>query len=100
MFVLSNFINAIAVILDQALWLYNLIVFIAVILSWVNADPYNPVVRILRSLTEPVFEWVRRHVPFAMVGFMDLSPMIVLLTLWFARLFLIRSLMDVALRLR
>lgn len=100
MFVLSNFINAVAIILDRVLWLYNVIVFIAVILSWVNADPYNPVVRVLRSMTEPVFEWVRRRVPFAIMGFMDLSPMLVLLTLWFARLFLVRSLMDVALRVR
>lgn len=100
MFVLSNFINAVAIILDQVLWLYNLVVFVAVVLSWVHADPYNPIVRLLRSVTEPVFEWVRRHVPFAMLGMLDLSPMLVLLGIWFARLFLIRSLVDLAMRLR
>ena len=99
MFVLGNFVNAIAVILDQLLWLYNLVVFVAVLLSWVNPDPYNPIVRMLRSVTEPVFDWVRRHLPFAMMGFLDLSPLIVLFTIWFARLFLIRSLLDVATRL-
>lgn len=99
MFVLGNFINAIAVILDQVLWIYNLVVLAAVVLSWVNADPYNPIVRLLRSMTEPIFEWMRRHVPFAMVGFLDLSPMLVFFAIWFGRLFLVRSLMDVAARL-
>lgn len=99
MFVLGNFISAVATILDQVLWVYNLVVFIAVLLSWVNPDPYNPIVRLLRSLTEPVFEWVRRRLPFAMMGFLDLSPLIVLFAIWFARLFLVRSLLDLATRL-
>lgn len=100
MFVMSNFISAIATIMDQVLWLYNIVVFITVLLSWVNPDPFNPIVRLLRSVTEPVFDWVRRHLPFAMMGFLDLSPLIVLFAIWFARLFLVRSLFDVATQLR
>lgn len=96
MFVLANFLNAAAAILDQVLWLYNIVVFIAVVLSWVGADPFNPIVRALRSVTEPVFAWVRARLPFAMLGMLDLSPMMVLVAIWFARLFLVRSLMDLA----
>ena len=100
MFVFGNFLSAAAAILDQVLWLYNLVVFVAVALSWVSADPFNPIVRALRSVTEPVFGWVRARLPFAMLGMLDLSPMIVLFAIWFARLFLVRSLLDVAARLR
>ena len=100
MFVFGNFLSAVANILDQVLWVYNLVVFVAVVLSWVSADPFNPIVRALRSVTEPVFDWIRRRVPFAMLGMLDLSPMILLFTIWFARLFLVRSLLDLAARLR
>jgi YggT family protein len=100
MFVFGNFLSAAAAILDQVLWVYNLVVFVSVALSWVSADPFNPIVRALRSVTEPVFDWVRRRLPFAMLGMLDLSPMIVLFAIWFARLFLVRSLLDVAARLR
>ena len=100
MFVLGNFLNAVALVLDRVLWLYNWVVLLAVLLSWVSADPYNPVVRFLRSATEPVFEWVRRRVPFAMMGALDLSPLLVLFTIWFAQKFLVVSLVDLAIRLR
>jgi YggT family protein len=100
MFVLANFLQALATILDQLFWLYSLVIMVAVLLSWVSADPFNPVVQLLRAVTEPVFGWVRRRVPFAVVGLLDLSPMIVLLAIWFGRLFLVRSLLDLASRLR
>ena len=59
---------AIAVVLSSLLWLYWWIVIIAVLLTWVNPDPYNPIVRFLRSVTEPVFYRVRRAMPFVVVG--------------------------------
>ncbi len=100
MFVLANLIQAVAVILDRVLQIYYYVVLVAVLISWVGPDPFNPVVRMLRAITEPVFEWVRRHVPFTMVGMMDLSPILVFFGIWFLRIFLIRSLLDLALRLR
>ena len=100
MFVLANFLQAVATILDQVLWLYSLVIFIAVLVSWVHADPFNPIVQVLRAVTEPVFAWVRRRIPFAVVGLLDLSPMIALLLIWFARLFIVRSLLELAARLR
>ena len=100
MFILGNLFEALAVILDKALWLYNLVVFVAVMISWVNPDPGNPVVQFLRSVTQPAFEWIRRRLPFAVVGMLDLSPIILLMFIWFARRFLVKSLFDLAFHLR
>ena len=100
MFVAGNVVQAIAVILDRVLWLYSIVMLIAVLLTWVNPDPYNPIVRFLRSATEPVFGWIRRHLPFAVIGMLDLSPMVALLGIWFIRMALVGSLMDLSLRLR
>ena len=100
MFILGNFLQAVARILDQLLFIYNWVVLIAVLLTWVSPDPFNPIVRVLRQATEPLFAWVRRHLPFAVVGMMDLSPILVFLFIWFLRMFLVGSLMDLSVRLR
>ena len=100
MFIFGNFLRAVALILDQLLQIYSFVVLVAVLLSWVHPDPSNPIVRFLRSATEPVFDWVRRRLPFTMVGMMDLSPIAVFLGIWFARLFLVNSIIDIASRLR
>ncbi len=95
MFVLSNFFQAIAVLLDTLLSIYFWIVIISAILSWVNPDPYNPIVRILRNLTEPVFATLRRWIPFTVIGGIDLSPIIVLLIIQFVKIFVVRSLAQI-----
>jgi len=97
---LARFCEAAAVVVDKALWLYSLVVLVAVLITWVSPDPFNPLVRILRQSTEPVFNWVRRRLPFVMVGMIDLSPMLVLLGLWFARMFVVGTLLDLSMRLR
>ena len=78
MFVLGNFIVAVARIIDMALTLYMWIIVIRAVLSWVNPDPYNPVVRLLYQVTEPLLARVRRWIPFRGMG-IDLSPIIILL---------------------
>ena len=100
MFILGNLLEAVAVILDRVLQLYSFVVLVAVLISWVSPDPFNPIIRFLRSATEPVFEWVRRSLPFAVIGMLDLSPMLVFFFIWFARMFLVNSLLDIATRLR
>ena len=97
MFLASNFIAAVANILDVVLELYMWIVIIAALISWVNPDPYNPIVRFLRSATEPVLRPIRRRIGFGMG--LDFSPMIVVLCLMFLRIFIVRSLIDLARRL-
>jgi YggT family protein len=91
MFVLANLIDAIAVVLDTVLYIYMWIVIISAIISWVNPDPYNPIVRFLYSVTEPAFGFVRRHLPLPAMP-IDLSPLIVFLVILFLQRFLVTTL--------
>jgi YggT family protein len=99
MFIVGNFLQAIAVILNTVLTLYFWIVIVSAVLSWVSPDPYNPIVRIIYNLTEPVFSWVRRVLPFTMLGGIDLSPIIVLLVIQFLKIFLVQSISQMALNM-
>ncbi len=99
MFVLGNFIAAVARILDIALTIYMWIIVIRAVLSWVNPDPYNPIVRMLYRVTEPVMALVRRWIPLQGLG-IDFSPVIILLAIVFLQSFLVPSLMQIAYSLR
>jgi YggT family protein len=99
MFVLGNLVDAVAIVLDYVLWTYMWIMIIRVILSWVNPDPYNPIVRALYSITDPVLSWLRRRLPL-MAGSIDFSPMVVILAIIFLQRFLVASLHGLAFRLR
>ncbi|MEG6502387.1 MULTISPECIES: YggT family protein [unclassified Desulfovibrio] len=81
MIVLANTMSAVAMILGSLLNLYFWIVIIAAVLTWVRPDPYNPIVRTLRALTEPVFYRVRKWLPFTYTTGMDFSPVVVLLSI-------------------
>src|SRR6056297_1983976 len=94
--ILANFLQAIASVLNTVLTLYFWIVIISALLTWVNPDRYNPIVRILRNLTEPVFYRVRRWVPFTYMGGIDLSPIVVLLAIQFIKIFLVQTLYQSA----
>ena len=100
MFVIGNLLQGVAMVLGKVLWLYNIVVIIAVLISWVSPDPFNPVVQFLRSVTEPVFGWVWRHLPFTVVGMIDLSPIVVFFLIQLCQIVIVRSLLDLALRLR
>ena len=95
MFILGNFIAAIAHIIDIALSIYLWIIIIRAVLSWVNPDPYNPIVRLLYQLTEPVMAPVRRWIPFRGMG-IDFSPIIILLLIVFLQSFLVASLLQLS----
>jgi YggT family protein len=96
MFVFSNLLMAVAQILDTLLTLYFWLIIISAVLSWVNPDPYNPIVRILRSVTDPVLYRVRRWLPFTYFSGIDFSPLVVLLAIRFIQAFLVRSLYQLA----
>jgi len=98
MFVISYFLIALARILDIVFTAYMWIIIARAILSWVNPDPYNPIVRLLYSITEPVLYAIRRRVP-AFFGGIDFSPMIVILVLVFLQSFLVPSLRRMAIAL-
>ncbi len=83
MYVIGNLLVGAALVLHKVLELYSIVVFIAVLVSWVSPDPFNPVVQVLRALTEPVFRAIRRYLPFVVVGPVDLSPVVVWLLILF-----------------
>jgi len=95
MFVLSNFVVALAKIIDIVLTLYMWLIIARALISWVNADPYNQIVIFLYKATEPVLRLVRRIIPFRNVG-IDLSPMIVILAIIFLQYFLVETLIQFA----
>ncbi|BAH75670.1 YggT family protein [Solidesulfovibrio magneticus] len=91
--IIGYFFVALARVLDIVFSLYFWIILIAALLSWVRPDPYNPVVRFLRAVTDPVFYRVRRWLPFLTIGGIDLSPIVVILGLQFLQWFLVPTLM-------
>jgi YggT family protein len=99
MFVLSNLINAIARVLDLAIWAYGWIIVARAVVSWVNADPGNPIVQFLDRATEPVLAPIRRWLPGWRWG-VDLSPIVAILALYFIEWFLVATLKDLTWRLR
>lgn len=99
MFLLANLLVAVAKILDIILWSYMWIVIARAVISWVNADPYNPIVRFLCNATDPVLYRVRRAFPF-FPGGIDISPIFVFVAIIFLQQFLVQSLYDLARSLR
>ncbi|MDB5108157.1 MAG: yggt family protein [Candidatus Binatus sp.] len=79
--------------IDSLLKLYSWVVIIAVLMTWIEPNPYNPVVRFIYSITEPVFEWIREHLP-VVIGGLDLSPIIVFFVIGLIRAVLLPSLQD------
>jgi YggT family protein len=94
LFVFGDLLISIATILDYLLGFYKWVVIIAALLSWVNPDPYNPIVRFLYSVTEPVFRPIRRLIGHRL-GPIDISPIIVILAIIFIQSFLVRTLIKV-----
>lgn len=97
MFVFTNFLDAIAGILDMALTFFMWLIIIRALISWVSPDPYNPIVRFLMSATDPVLRPVQRMLP-PMSG-LDLSPLVVIFIIYFLQAFVVRTLHDIAIRM-
>jgi YggT family protein len=95
MFIISNLLTALAMVIDYALIIFMWIVVARAVLSWVNPDPYNPIVRFIHNVTEPVLYQIRRRLPVNFGG-IDLSPLIVFLIIIFLRKFLVSSLYGLA----
>lgn len=85
----------VANVIDIALLIYMWIIIIRALISWVSPDPYNPIVRFLCRVTEPVLRPVRRILPIGGMG-IDFSPLIVILVIYFLRIFLVRILFQLA----
>ena len=97
MFVVGNLLQGFATVLDTVLWLYMWVIIARALISWVNPDPWNPIVQFLERVTEPVLGPIRRRMGWRMG--IDLSTMIAILIIIFLQLALVRTLMDLAVRM-
>jgi len=98
MFVLANLLNALAQVINIALTIYMWLIIVRALISWVNPDPYNPVVRFLYTATEPVLYRIRRVLP--AMGGLDISPILVIFAIIFVKMFLVETLMNIAFKLK
>ena len=99
MFVFGNLLYALATVIEYVLQFYSWIVIARVVISWVNADPYNPIVRAIYSMTEPVLYRIRRAIP-VFGGGIDFSPIVVFIGIMFLQSFLVQTLRQLAFRMQ
>jgi len=97
MFMLGYFLQALAGVVHVLLMAVMLVVIARAVLSWVSPDPYNPIVRVIIQLSEPLLYPIRRRLP--VLGGMDISPMLLILAAVFLDNFLVPSLQRIALNL-
>lgn len=95
MIIIANFIKATAIIFSYILTVYMWIVIVRALLSWVNPDPYNPIVQFLYKATEPALQKVRQLIPMRGMA-IDFSPIILIFAIWFLQLFLVPSMLEIA----
>ena len=98
MFIFANLLVAVARLSDILLTIYMYLIIGRAIISWVNPDPYNPIVSFLYRVTEPVLDRVRSKLP--NLGGLDLSPMVVILIIIFLQKFAVDSLYDLGYRIK
>jgi YggT family protein len=103
MFVAGNFLTALASVLHMLLQAYIWVVIIRALISWVNPDPWNPIVQMLNRLTDPLLEPIRRKM-FRLMGYggmgIDISPLILIAAIYFLDFFLVGTLADIGMRVR
>ena len=92
---MSNLLAAVAEVLRWVLNIFMYIVIARAILSWVSPDPYNPIVRFIHQVTEPVLYQIRRRIPVSFGG-IDFSPILVFLAIIFLQQFVVNSLLKMA----
>ena len=97
MFVVSNFMTALASIVSIVLTIMYWLILIRALISWVNPDPYNPIVQFLYRTTEPILQPIRRFLPNMSI---DISPVIAFLFIIFLQRFLVATLMEIGYRMR
>ena len=90
MYFIGNLLTTVAEILDALLLVYMAVLIAAAILSWVQPDPLNPLVRLLRNLTEPALDKLRKHVP--LIGGLDLTPVVMIVAILLVKGWLLASL--------
>ena len=95
MYIIGYLLMAIAKVLDVVMNIFLFIVIARAVLSWVSPDPFNPIVRFINNITEPVLHPIRTRLPFHFGG-IDLSPIVVFLGIIFIRTFVVNTLMQMS----
>ena len=99
MFIIADLLSALAQVLAIVIQAVFWLILIRALISWINPDPYNAIVRFLYRTTEPILQPIRRLIPTENLG-IDISPVIAILILIFLRHFLVTVLIDISLRLK
>lgn len=94
MFIVGNLIIGLTTVLDSFLFIFTIIILASAVISWVNADPYNPIVRVIHGLTQPVYRKIQRKIK-TVYGNMDLTPIILILIIMFIQSGIIPSLYQI-----
>ncbi len=100
MFVFANLLYSLAQVLEICFTALYWLIIIRALISWVNPDPFNPIVQMLNNITEPILYPIRRFVPFFHNMRLDFSPIVAILAIIFLKSFLVRTLFDLSYRLR
>ncbi len=98
MFVIGNLLSALANVLDFLIQALIVLLFVNALLSWVRPDPSNPIVMVLERVSDMVCAPIRKILP-TVLGGIDFAPFIAMLVLWFIKMFVVKSLGDIAIRL-
>ena len=97
MFVAGNILQGLASVLDTVLFLYMWLIIIRALISWVNPDPWNPIVQFLMKATDPVLIVIRRRV--GLLGGIDVSPIVAILLIMFLQYAVVQTIRDIGFRL-
>ena len=95
MILLGNLLYGLAIVVEMILQMALWMLIISALISWVNPDPFNPIVRFLHSVTQPMLKPIRRFVP-PLGGRIDVSPIIAILFIAFLQAFLVGSMRSYA----
>ncbi|MCH7615518.1 MAG: YggT family protein [Nitrospirales bacterium] len=97
MFAIGNILQGVAYVLDTVLFLYMWLIIIRAVISWVNPDPYNPIIQFLGRVTDPVLYTIRRRV--GIIGGIDVSPILAILLIIFLQYAVVETIRDIGMRL-
>ena len=97
MFVAANILNGLAYVLDTVLFLFMWLIIIRVLISWVNPDPWNPIVQFLTRATDPLLFMIRRRI--GVLGGFDVSPIVAILIIMFMQYAIVATIRDIAVRM-
>ena len=85
MVIFSSFFIALIKLINLVLGAYMWIIIARALFSWINPDPYNPIVRFIVQVTDPPLRYMRRYIP--PISGLDLSPMILIMAILFVQTF-------------